>query len=48
MKTLNRKDGVLDWEYHTAHMYYAFCQVFEKLLDPGDPGRGGVRGQGGV
>ena len=47
VKTLNRKDGVLDWEYHTAHMYYAFCQVFEKLLDPETRGEvvSGVRAE---
>ena len=24
---------MLDWEYHTAHMYFAFCQVLEEKLD---------------
>ncbi len=33
VKEQNRQGGVLDWEYHTAHMYFAFCQVLEEKLD---------------
>lgn len=33
VKASNQKDGIMSWEYHTAHIYYAFCQVLDRNLD---------------
>lgn len=47
VKELNRDGGILDWEYHTAHMYYGFCQVLKEKLDGESRGQviSAVRGE---
>lgn len=33
VKAANQTDGIMSWEYHTAHLYSAFCEVLERGLD---------------